>query len=130
MAERDRNKLAARSAVNVEVRLGKRPHPNTLQCVDCHHVWKPGDPRHEYDHHLGYAPEHWLDVVPVCRKCHARRGPKAQQTACAHGHAYTPENTKMRSNGTRECRTCRRQRESATRDAAWWRARRQRRAAS
>ena len=23
-----------------------------------------------YHHHLGYAPEHWFDVVPVCFKCH------------------------------------------------------------
>ena len=23
-------------------------------------------------HHHSYAPEHWLDVVPVCRSCHNR----------------------------------------------------------
>ncbi len=24
----------------------------------------------QYHHHLGYAPEHWFDVIPLCRDCH------------------------------------------------------------
>ena len=24
----------------------------------------------QYHHHLGYKPEHWLDVIPVCQCCH------------------------------------------------------------
>jgi len=24
----------------------------------------------QYHHYLGYEKEHWLDVVPLCRKCH------------------------------------------------------------
>lgn len=35
-----------------------------------------------------------------------RRGSKAQQTHCKHGHEFTPENTIVRTNGTRRCREC------------------------
>ena len=70
---RDGDREQARQRVNVEVRTGRRPHPNTLTCVDCAHAWKPGERRHEYDHHRGYAAEHHHDVVPVCTTCHARR---------------------------------------------------------
>jgi hypothetical protein len=70
---RDGDRLQARQRVNVEVRRGWRPHPNDLPCVDCGHEWAPGQRRHEYDHHLGYAAEHHLDVEPVCTVCHRRR---------------------------------------------------------
>lgn len=72
-APRDGDKAQARHTVNVEVRTGRRPHPNTLPCTDCGHVWKRGERRHEYDHHLGYGAEHHRDVEPVCTTCHARR---------------------------------------------------------
>lgn len=41
----------------------------------------------------------------------------ARKTRCKHGHDFTPENTKVRADGTRECRTCRldRQRERRAR---------------
>ena len=32
----------------------------------------------------------------------------ARKTHCKNGHEYTPENTRMRPDGARECRTCRR----------------------
>jgi hypothetical protein len=67
------DKLQARQRVNVEVRTGHRPHPNTLPCADCGHTWAPGERRHEYDHNLGYAPEHHYDVQSVCTICHRRR---------------------------------------------------------
>lgn len=70
---RDGDREQARQRVNVEVRTGRRPHPNTLPCTDCGHVWSEGERRHEYDHHLGYAPEHHLDVEVVCTTCHAAR---------------------------------------------------------
>lgn len=35
---RSGDKLQARQRVNVEVRSGRRPHPNTLPCTDCGHV--------------------------------------------------------------------------------------------
>lgn len=70
---RDGDKIQARHRVNVEVRTGRRPHTNSLPCVDCGHIWKPGERRHEYDHHLGYASEHHLHIEPVCTTCHATR---------------------------------------------------------
>lgn len=107
---RDGDVRQARQRVNVEVRTGRRPHPNSLPCTDCGHVWRDGERRHEYDHHLGYAPEYHLDVQSVCTLCHsARDSAKAQQESCIHGHPFTPENTKLRPNGTRECRTCKRE---------------------
>ena len=106
---RDGDKEQARQRINVEVRTGRRPHPNTLPCVDCGHVWSEGERRHEYDHHKGYAAAHHLDVVAVCTTCHAQRdGARAKQTSCIHGHAFSAENTGYKRNGTRFCRECRR----------------------
>jgi hypothetical protein len=116
---RDGDKRQARQRINVEVRTGKRPHPNTLPCTDCGHVWSEGERRHEYDHHLGYAAEHHYDVQPVCTTCHAARD--NHRTHCVHGHEYTPENTITDRNGRRDCRTCRRGRDRGRRDAAFWR---------
>lgn len=70
---RDGDRVQARQRVNVEVRTKRRPHPNTLPCVDCGHVWMKGERRHEYDHAKGYAPEHHLDVESVCTTCHRSR---------------------------------------------------------
>lgn len=64
---------AAGRAVKYAVKTGRLPHPNTLKCSDCGHSWALGERRHEYDHHLGYAPEHQLDVQAVCTLCHADR---------------------------------------------------------
>lgn len=70
---RDGDKVQARQRINVEVRMGRRAHPNTMACVDCGHVWRESERRHEYDHHLGYGAEHHYDVEPVCTKCHRHR---------------------------------------------------------
>jgi len=119
---RDGDKVQARQRINVEVRTGRRPHPNTLPCTDCGHVWSEGERRHEYDHHLGYAPEHHYDVQPVCTLCHsARDNARAQQTHCVHGHAFTEDNTGRKPNGTRFCKACRRDYDRDRRDAAFWR---------
>lgn len=122
------DKIQARQRINVEVRSGRRPHPNSLPCSDCGHIWREGEPRHSYDHYLGYSAQHHYDVQPVCSVCHATRDSKKKaQTNCIHGHPFTPENTLIRPNGTRECRSCRRDRKRQIRDAAWWRAYRQKR---
>jgi hypothetical protein len=52
----------AHAAVGQAIREGKLPHPTTLRCVDC------GAVATSYDHYLGYAREHWLDVEPVCHR--------------------------------------------------------------
>ena len=68
---RDGDQKQARRRINVEVRTGRRPHPNTFPCALCGHVWTLGERRHEYDHYLGYAAEYHYTVRPVCTKCHA-----------------------------------------------------------
>lgn len=88
---RDDDRRQARQRINVEVRTGRRPHPNSLPCADCGHAWRDGERRHEYDHHLGYAAEHHHDVEPVCTTCHAererRRGVYARRRAPARATA-------------------------------------------
>lgn len=105
---RDGDKRQSRMKVYREILNGRLPHPNTLPCVDCAHVWKEGDPRHTYDHHKGYAAQYHIDVVAVCSMCHAARdNPKKKQTHCVNGHEFTPENTFVRkADGTRSCRKC------------------------
>lgn len=121
-APRDGDKVQARQRVNVEVRTGRRAHPNTLQCVDCGHVHRPGERRHEYDHHLGYAAEHHGHVEPVCTVCHRSRcmargeinvsklklaaaaRSAGRKTVCAKGHAMG-----RGSDGHWRCQECRRE---------------------
>ena len=55
--------IAAKVAVERAIATGKIIHFNFLQC-SC------GKQAKLYHHHKGYAPEHWLDVIPVCRNCH------------------------------------------------------------
>jgi hypothetical protein len=40
-----------------------------------------------------------------------------ERTHCPHGHAYTPQNTKIGSKGEKKCRTCHRAQEAARRAA-------------
>lgn len=42
------------------------PRPTEHKCANC------GAQAQEY-HHESYEREHWLDVVPLCRKCHRSR---------------------------------------------------------
>lgn len=56
--------IKAHNAITCAVTAGKLPRPNTRLC---HYCPKPAQ---EYHHWHGYAPEHWLDVVPVCILCH------------------------------------------------------------
>lgn len=59
--------------VSNKVKKGEFPHPNTIPCSDCGHVWKSGERRHEYDHHNGYDEKHIFDVECVCSSCHNAR---------------------------------------------------------
>jgi hypothetical protein len=70
---RDGDVKQARRRVNFFVETGLLPHPNNLPCADCGHVWKSGERRHEYDHHLGYDAAHHEDVEAVCTRCHHSR---------------------------------------------------------
>lgn len=126
---RDGDRKQARRRINVEVREGRRVHPNTLPCASCGHVWSPGERRHEYHHHLGYAAEHHYAVEPLCTACHAAES-TAGITHCPHGHEYTPENQIVNSRGHRRCRTCAHERDRARRPAGYWRERRARKKAA
>ena len=126
---RDGDRKQARQRINVEVRTGKRPHPNTIPCADCGHLWSPGERRHEYDHHLGYAAKHHYDVESVCTICHSHRdNPKALTDRCIRGHLFTDINTGRKPNGNRFCKECRRKRDRGRRTAEYWREYRKRKA--
>ncbi len=120
---RDGDREQARQRINVEVRTGRRPHPNSVPCADCGHVWEEGERRHEYDHFRGYMAAHHLDVESVCTNCHAKRdSSRAKQKHCLRGHEFTIENTIVKTNGTRQCRECSRAKDRGRRNAAYWRA--------
>lgn len=61
---RHTNMLKARGAVNYAVKAGKIPRGRGQPCKEC------GKPASGYHHHLGYDPEHWLHVIPLCSPCH------------------------------------------------------------
>ena len=96
--------VAARAAVRWAVQLGRIPRASDLVCTDC------GGPARHYDHHLGYAKEHRLDVQPVCTKCHGIRG---RQELCARGHSMADAIVFPKS-GKRTCRTCSLERQPRT----------------
>ena len=58
------NRKKAKCAVSTATRRSKMPKVDTLQCQYC-----PAQAE-QYHHYKGYAKEHWLDVIPTCRKCH------------------------------------------------------------
>lgn len=86
-------------------------------------MWKPGERRHEYDHHLGYSVARMLDVEAVCTLCHAAR--REKRLTCRNGHPAIPAN---RIEGGKTCRICRRARDRRRRPASYWRTYRERRA--
>lgn len=63
LSAHDLQAIDARRAVATALRLGEIERQ---PCVEC------GGPA-EAHHHLGYAPEHWLDVEWLCRSHHSRR---------------------------------------------------------
>lgn len=119
---RDGDRLQARKRVNSNVRSGKLPKPNDVPCNGCGHIHsKPGDRRHEYHHHLGYAAEHHLSVISLCAVCHKK---ETFGKVCRSGrHKLTGDNRGIRANGRAFCRECRRERDRKRpdRDADYWR---------
>ncbi len=69
--------MNSRSALRKAVITGELPNIKTQICVDC------GEPADDYHHHNGYEPEHWLDVIPLCRTCHRNRhrGPRKAKSS-------------------------------------------------
>ncbi len=68
-------KLASRK-VGHEVEAGRLPKPDTMKCYLC------GNPARDYHHYLGYEPEHWLDVKPVCRSCNINLIHEPKELVC------------------------------------------------
>lgn len=60
----------AQMKVRIEIRAGRMPPVNELPCARC------GKQAEEY-HHWSYEQEHWLDVIPLCTKCHIQVHRKA-----------------------------------------------------
>jgi len=56
-------KREAQQAVGDMVKAGKLRPAKECQCAKC------GKKATNY-HHWSYLPEHWLDVIPLCGKCH------------------------------------------------------------
>lgn len=56
-------RVEARIAVKQAIKDGVLPKADSLKCHYC-------PTQAEQYHHYSYAPEHWLDVIPVCKKCH------------------------------------------------------------
>lgn len=63
-ARRFPEKRKAKDTIQNEVKRGRMPRATELVCANC------GSAAEHYHHHLGYAKKHWLDVIPVCAKCH------------------------------------------------------------
>ena len=60
------NQMSAGSAVAHAIVMGRLPRASSCQCADC-------GIQAEQHHHESYEKEHWLDVIPLCRQCHAIR---------------------------------------------------------
>lgn len=87
----------ARKAVHDAVITGRLPRPQDQCCADC------GNRANEYDHHLGYADEHRLNVQPVCKSCHYKRE-QVRKTECRRGHPY--DGMAFNTKGQRRCLRC------------------------
>lgn len=84
--------------------------------------------RFSYEYHKAFIPEGLVidhlcrnracvnpdHLEPVTQRINLLRGEtipgiRALQTSCQNGHEFTPENTYVKPNGTRNCRTCKRE---------------------
>ena len=64
----------ARAYVQRMMRKHGFPRPYTLPCADC------GQQATQY-HHESYERDRWLDVIPLCAKCHKARHMQQEETA-------------------------------------------------
>jgi hypothetical protein len=72
------------------------------------HDADPARLRLEPAHGLLYSTDPANDYHALCPRCHSRLDVVEPCTHCPHGHPYSPENTHVRPNGKRDCRTCHR----------------------
>lgn len=76
--QRNPEKIAARKAVYWRVKVGKMPHPSTLQCgvfVTLGELPRSGDTccqntASEYHHYAGYEGDNRFKVQALCLTCH------------------------------------------------------------
>ena len=61
---KDKQKIRARDAVSNAIKRGELPKAQDNQCAKC------GETAVAYHHHRGYKTEHFLDVIPLCPRCH------------------------------------------------------------
>ncbi len=54
----------AQNYITHAVEARKIPPAREFKCEEC------GEQAQEYHHYKGYEEENWLDVIPLCRKCH------------------------------------------------------------
>jgi len=80
---RRNNSLAykAHYSIHNAICRGQFPSPKALGCLCC------DKDAQVYHHHMGYAQEHWFDVLPLCRLCHSAIHRRAYATAEAEGRA-------------------------------------------
>lgn len=62
---KDPKKRKAKAKITSEIRAKRMRKAKEFTCVSCNNAQAS-----DYHHYLGYELEHWLDVIPVCRKCH------------------------------------------------------------
>lgn len=67
-------KRKAKIPINNAIRAGRLAPAWHFLCEVCHN-----ERASEYHHFLGYAPEHRLDVIPVCRTCHKKFSKKIRE---------------------------------------------------
>jgi len=65
-AERYPERIEAAKAVRDAIKRKQIKPAKKCKCADC-------GQKAEHLHHESYAPEKWLDVVPLCRSCHRKR---------------------------------------------------------
>ena len=63
-------KYAAHKALTIALRRGELAPASACQCADCNSKVA------QTLHHHSYHPDHWLDVIPLCRSCHGIRHSK------------------------------------------------------
>jgi len=60
----NQKKIKAEKIIFNAVRYNNIPPAHKLKCFRC------GAKARDYHHYLGYDPEHWFDIKPICRICH------------------------------------------------------------